>query len=80
MTTLDKPAFYKQMDDLLEASPGTVHGLDELAALESWDSLAVMSFIAMADSKYGVSFSAKAITACRTVDDLAALVEANLRA
>lgn len=76
---MDKNTFYKRLDEMLEVAPGTVQGSAELAGLESWDSLAVMSFIAMVDSQYRISLPAKAIAACRTVDDLATLVEENSR-
>jgi acyl carrier protein len=77
MTSMDKNTFYRSLDEMLEVDSGTVQGSDKLADLESWNSLAVISFIAMADSQYKVSLPAKAITACRTVDDLAKLVEEN---
>lgn len=74
---MDKNTFYRRLDEMLELAPGTVQGSNVLAELEAWDSLAVMSFIAMVDTHYSVSLAAKAITACRTADDLASLVEAN---
>lgn len=80
MTSMDKKAFYGRLDDMLEVAPGTVQGSNQLADLESWDSLAVISFIALVDSQYQVSLPVKAIIACRTVDDLARLVEESQRA
>ncbi|MGA2770188.1 MAG: acyl carrier protein [Bryobacteraceae bacterium] len=71
---MNKDAFYLKMDELLEAAAGTVQGSSALANLEDWNSLAVIGFIAMVDTEYGVSLPAKAILSCRTVDDLAALV------
>lgn len=80
MTFMDRDTFYHELDEMLEVASGTVKGSDALGELESWDSLAVISFIAMVDSQYGVSLPAKAITACRTAADLAKLVEENRRA
>ncbi len=77
MTTMDHNTFYCRLDDLLELAPGTVQGSNALDELQAWDSLAVVSFIAMVDSQYGVSLVVKAITACRTAHDLATLVEEN---
>jgi len=74
---MDKNTFYLRIDELLEAAPGTVTGATELASLEAWDSLALMGFIALVDSHYKVNLPAKEITACQTVDDLAALVAAH---
>jgi acyl carrier protein len=79
MTPMDKNIFYKRLDEMLEVAPGTIQGSVELAGLEAWDSLAVMSFIAMIDSQYQISLPAVAIIACRTVDDLATLVEEDQR-
>jgi acyl carrier protein len=66
--------FYSKIDELLETDPGAIKGGDLLADLDMWDSLAVLSFIAMADKNYGVNIPAKRIAQCRSVDDLAAVV------
>jgi acyl carrier protein len=76
---MDKKTFYCKLDELLELPPGTVQGSAELAAIEAWDSLTLLDFIAMADSQYGVSLPGKAIAECRTADDLATLVEESQR-
>jgi acyl carrier protein len=66
--------FYRNLDELLEVEPGTIGGSELLADIEAWDSVTVVSFIAMADERYGVNIPIKRIVACRTVDDLAAVV------
>lgn len=58
---------------LLEAD-SALTGPEELSSLASWDSLAVLSFIAMADDKAGVILPPNKISACKRVDDLVALV------
>jgi acyl carrier protein len=68
--------FLSLLDELLELSPGTLKGSELLGSLEGWDSLAVMSFIAMVDEHSGLTVSPKAIVACKTVDDLAKLAGA----
>jgi acyl carrier protein len=70
----NKTAFYRDLADLLELAPDALTGAGVLADLEGWDSVAVISFIAMADEKYGVNVPAKRIAECHTVDDLAAVV------
>lgn len=62
--------FYTEIDNLLELDPGTIKGNEPLADLEGWDSLAVLSFMAMADTSLGVLVSAKELANCRTVPDL----------
>lgn len=69
--------FYVELEELLELSGGTLHGGQALDKLPEWDSLAVISFIALADSTYGVMLQPKKINECKTVDDLARLIEGN---
>jgi acyl carrier protein len=71
---MNKTEFCRNLDELLELEAGTIKGSDVLAGLEGWDSLAVISFIAMADEKYGVSIPARRIAECHSVDDLAAAI------
>jgi acyl carrier protein len=49
---------------------------DTLEGFEQWDSLAVLSVLAMVDSKYNVTIAAKDIRGAVTAGDLARLVEA----
>ena len=71
---MNKAEFYQNLDELLELDPGTIKGGDVLTDLEAWDSMTVLSFIAMADEKYGVNIRANRIAECKSVDDLAAAV------
>jgi acyl carrier protein len=65
--------FLVALSELLETdSPLT--GSEELSGFGSWDSVAVISFMAMVDDKWGVTLAPKNINACKTVDDLAALL------
>jgi acyl carrier protein len=66
--------FFSKLDELLELPSGTIQSGAKLADLEAWDSVAVISFIAMADSEYGATVPPKRIAECQTVDDLGALV------
>lgn len=75
MTAVDRTDFYRQVNQLLESDSGDLRGSTELANLEGWDSVALVSFIAMADSVYGATLDAQALLDCDTVDDLAELVE-----
>ena len=65
--------FLIQLDDVIEAPHGTIKKTGRLADIPAWDSLAVLSFIAMVDSKFGKQLSGKDIAACETVADLAKL-------
>lgn len=70
---MNKEEFYQRLAEILdteEVKPG-----DVLKQLDGWDSLAVLSVLALADSKYGASIKADEIRAVVTAADLASLVE-----
>ena len=66
--------FLNLLDDLLELAPGTVKPSDSLEGLEGWDSLAVISFMALVDEHFNVRMQPRQIAECRTVADLVALL------
>jgi acyl carrier protein len=70
---MDKTEFYQRLAAILDLE--TVKAEDVFKDFESWDSLAVLSVLAMADSKYGVSIKAEEIRAIVTAGELANLVE-----
>jgi acyl carrier protein len=70
---MNKPEFLRAIDELLELSPGTLKGPEKLAAYDTWDSLAVISLIALADEKFGVVVGSDKIAEAKSVDDLANL-------
>jgi acyl carrier protein len=65
--------FLRELEDVLEMPTGSIRGTEKLADLTAWDSMAAISFIAMADAKLGASVSADRLAACQSVADLAAL-------
>ena len=67
---MTRDEFLKALDELLELEPGTLHGPEKLADLETWDSLAIVSFMGMAKARCNATLTAKAIASCETVDDL----------
>ena len=71
---MDKPEFYQRLAEILdieEVKPENV-----LKEFEQWDSLSILSVLAMTDSKYGVTIRADEIRQAVTAADLAALIEA----
>ena len=70
---MDKSAFYDQLAQILDAEE--VKGEDKLADFDSWDSLAILSVLAMTDAQYGVSIKAEEIRSVVRAADLASLVE-----
>ena len=51
---------------------------DRLEAFEEWDSLSVLSVLAMIDSDYNVMLESEALADLTTVGDLLALVESRI--
>lgn len=63
------------LEETLELRPQSLTGREKLAAVEGWDSLATMAFIAMADKHFGVIVPGSRVARCQTVDELLALLE-----
>ena len=72
---MNKAAFYLELEELLQLPQGTLRGDQLLKKIRYWDSHAAVSFIVLADNKYGVSLQPKRVGACETVDDLALSIE-----
>jgi hypothetical protein len=62
------------MDNVLELPEGTLTGPEKLDDLENWNSLAMVEYIALADSN-GAKLSPRQIRDCETVDELARLAK-----
>lgn len=71
---MDKPEFYQRLAEILDVEE--VKPEDVLKDFDVWDSLAILSVLAMADAKYGVSVKADEIRSVVSAEDLARLVEA----
>jgi acyl carrier protein len=74
---MDKPEFYQRLAEILDIEE--VQPENVLKDFDGWDSLAILSVLAMADAKYGVSIKAAEIRSVVTAQDLANLVEAKLK-
>lgn len=67
---MTREEFLNSMADIVEVPRGTLKGPEPLNAIEHWDSLAMVSFIALADSNNRVSLSPRQMMKCTTVSDL----------
>ncbi len=67
--------FYSRLEEVMDLQPGAVKSADRLARLDAWDSMAVLGFIAMADEEYRAIIPPNRIPGCKTVDDLAGLIQ-----
>lgn len=61
------------LEELLEMDRGTLKGNEALDSLNSWDSLAVVGFIALMDRHFSLEVPAPVVTAAKTIGDLIAL-------
>ena len=71
---MTKLEFVAELEEVLEVDAGSLSGDTELGSLSEWDSLAAVSFIALADGMLGRAVAPADIAASRTVNDLSSLV------
>ena len=62
--------FYALLDEMLELEPGTLTGEERLDTLENWDSLAVISFIALVDEHFDTLIDSDKLAAAATTGAL----------
>ena len=70
MSSMTEQQFREAFEALLEVEPGTIKGEESLDDLAGWDSMASLSFIAMADSELGTLVSIDSLVECKSVADL----------
>ncbi|MBV8633717.1 MAG: acyl carrier protein [Burkholderiaceae bacterium] len=68
---------YTGIAEILEIDPAAINPNFDLHSGEAaWDSLAVVSVIALVDDCFNVMLSGQALTQCGTVGEIEALIEA----
>jgi acyl carrier protein len=72
---MNRTEFLSALDRILELPEGTLTGSEKLENLENWNSLAMIDFIALADTNNGVKLSARQIGRSETVSDLLELAK-----
>ena len=70
--------FLMALDEILELPHGTLQGPEKLEGFAHWDSTAVISFMALADSNNGVRLAPREMSSCETVDDLLRLAKVDV--
>jgi len=71
---MNKTEFIAAIADILEISPKGLQGHEVLEDIGNWDSLSIISFVAMVDADLNQSVNPEQLKEARTLDDLAALV------
>jgi acyl carrier protein len=79
---MTRTEFLRKFESLLEVPPeaGSLAGTELCADIEGWDSLAMLSFIALLDKEFGIKVPPAKIPQCQTVNDLVDLVGDRLSA
>jgi acyl carrier protein len=67
---MKKKDFLTLFEDVIEAGRDTLTGDENINELDGWDSLAIVSFIAVVDETIGVTLSPQGIAESKTVQDL----------
>lgn len=67
---MTRAEFLAELDEMLELDAGTLTGDETLEYLEGWDSLAVISFIALVDEKLNLVVEGERLSRAKTVADL----------
>ena len=68
--------FLPSIAEILEVE--TVELTDELSSFDEWDSLTVLSIIAMCDSDYNVTLTAEEVDSAETILGLKELIESKI--
>jgi acyl carrier protein len=71
---MTRTEFLLEMEEILGLNPGTLKGQEKLEDLENWDSTALVSLIAMAESRSNTEITLDQVVSCSTVADLLRLV------
>jgi acyl carrier protein len=64
-----KDLFLKHFAEAIERSSG-MNFEDDFKSYEEWDSLAILSLLAVVDEEYGVNFSSSQLEKMKTVGDV----------
>jgi acyl carrier protein len=75
---MEKSEFLLLLDELLELEPGRLTGSETLDSLEGWNSLAVISFMALVDEHLNISLEPQQIAGCLTIADLVGLLSGRI--
>lgn len=71
---MTRTEFYATLDDILELAPGTITGAEQLSSLPTWDSLAIVSYIATCNGLFGIVLKGDRVKETKSVEDLVTLV------
>jgi hypothetical protein len=67
--------FLRSLDEILELTSGTLQGPERLEDFPLWDSIAIISFMTLADSNNGTRIAPRELGSCKAVEDLLRLAK-----
>lgn len=70
---MNRAEFIKQVSDILEIDPENLNGSEILEEIGNWDSLSIISFVAMVDAELNRIVSPEKLRQAKTIDDLVEL-------
>jgi acyl carrier protein len=74
-TAMTRTEFLLELDEILGLDPGTLKGHEKLEDLETWDSIALVNLIAVAESLSNTEITLDQVVSCATVADLLQLAQ-----
>lgn len=72
---MNRQQFLEALEQAIMLDKGALTPTTVLGELDSWDSMAVLEFQAMADEHFDIQVEPEDIGNCKTVDDLCVLVK-----
>lgn len=76
---MTKKELIEMLEEIVEAEPNTLTGEERLEDLQSWDSLAVVNFIAVVDENFGLTLEPKKIMESETINQLISLLYGHIK-
>ena len=67
---MNKSEFIKQVADILEIESENLSGTETLEDLGNWDSLSIISFVAMVDAELNRIVAPEKLKQAKTINDL----------
>ena len=75
---MTRSEFHRLLETEIGLPPGTLKSDELLKDIPKWDSLAVLSFIALVDTQFRIQLSVEDIMASKTIADLERLLAEHL--
>ena len=75
---MTKSEFIEVLEQVWELDPGTIRGDEVIDDVGTWESIAVVEFIALIDENAGITLQPEKIAEAKTIQDLMNLLGDNI--